>query len=227
MRNYSLSLLKRKHLVIFISALAVVGWLSLVMYTLSESQKSDTFVSPGELATAPMQTAEQKAAVENPTLPSSTFPGVSPKVVTDQSMRPFSFMPQPEMKSTSSHILQTHNATAKSVGSGTAEATGYFQASHANHSQNRGITYNGLSFGGNMLAMSSAIVLSKPGEGNANNLAQLSGPSDRHGARKDFPDENDGPIIDAPIGSVPFILFVLLAVGYALRKVVKGERVKE
>lgn len=209
MGKYSLFVLERKHWIIFFSALVGVGWFSLVLYTISASKQTQV-IMPGSVATQSVKT-ELSGSVPSIT---HDWKGTRAKSVTgrESNTSPSSTMlPQPKMSSTSMHIRQTSDATAHTVGSGAIYETA---TGNRPSNQNKGISYNGLGFGGNMLAMSSAIVLSKPGAGYANDLAEVVSAPDKHGMKQtDGPPP--GPMPD-PVGDVTWGLMALLTIGYGI-----------
>jgi len=212
MKNHSLFVLERKHWTIFLCVLVGVGWLTLAIYSLSGSRQTNGMLSPEEIAKKSVKTPKQS------TTPAMTpeRKGISAKVVADKGMTMPTFspiLPPVKMASTSMHVRQTSNATAKVVGSGASNETG---ASNSSSNQNKGINYNGLGFGGNMLAMSSSLILSAPGDGYANDIASttISERNGVHRAKKVNEDALD-PFLD-PIGDVAWGLMALLTIGYGV-----------
>lgn len=213
MKNHSLFVLERKHWTIFLCVLVGVGWLTLAIYSLSGSRQTNGMLTPEEIAKKSVKTPKQSST------PATMIPerkGISAKVVADKGMTMPTFspiLPLVEMTSTSMHVRQTSNAIAKVVGSGAGNDAGA-SISSSNHS--KGIKYNGLGFGGNMLAMSSSLILSAPGDGYANDIASTT-ISERNGVHraKKVNDDPLDPFLD-PIGDVTWGWLILLAVGYML-----------
>ena len=213
MKNHSLFVLERKHWTIFLCVLVGVGWLTLAIYSLSGSRQTNGMLTPEEIAKKSVKTPKQSST------PATMIPerkGISAKVVADKGMTMPTFspiLPLVEMTSTSMHVRQTSNAIAKVVGSGAGNDAGA-SISSSNHS--KGINYNGLGFGGNMLAMSSSLILSAPGDGYANDIASTT-ISERNGVHraKKVNDDPLDPFLD-PIGDVTWGWLILLAVGYML-----------
>lgn len=213
MKNYSLFVLERKHWTIFLCVLVGVGWLSLAMYSLSVSKQTNGMLTPEEIATKAVKTSQQPSST--PSAPVERK-GISPKVIADQGMTMPTFspiLPPMKMTSTSMHVRETSNATAQVVGSGVSNEA---HASNSPSNHNKGINYNGLGFGGNMLAMSSALVLSAPGDGYANDIASTT-ISERNGAHKMKKVNEDplDPFLD-PIGDVAWGLMALFTIGYGV-----------
>ena len=214
MKNYSLSVLERKHWVIFAAVIVISGWLALAMYSLSVSKSNNGMLSPEEIATKAVKTTPSEST---PSAPPVERKGINPKVVADKGMTmpttSSSPLPQAQMTSTSMHIRSTSDATAHVIGSGMGHETG---TSSASSGQRRGIAYSGLGFGGNMLAMSSSLVLAAPGNGYANDIASTT-MSERNAApkvRKVSEDPLD-PFLD-PVGDVTWGLMALLTIGYGV-----------
>lgn len=210
MGKYSLHVLERKHWVIFFSALIGFGWFSLLLYTISAGKQTQV-IMPGAVATQSVKT-ESSGSV--PSI-APDWKGTRAKSVTgrETSTPPSStLLPQPKMTSTSMHLYQTSDATTHTVGSGAI-----YEAATGNGSSNpsKGVIYNGLGFGGNMLAMSSAIVLSKPGADYANDLAEVASAPGKNGMK-----HTDGPPLGPfpdPIGDVPWIIMLVLAIAWGVR----------
>lgn len=217
MGKYSLHVLERKHWVIFFSVLVGAGWFSLLLYTIAAGKHTQV-IMPGAVAT---QSVKTETSGNVPSI-APNWKGIHAKSVTGRETNtpPSSaLLPQPKMSSTSMHLHQTSDATAHTVGSGAnyEAATG-----HNSINRNKEISYNGLGFGGNMLAMSSAIVLSKPGAGYANDIAEVVSAPDKNGMKHtDGPPS--GPMPD-PVGDVPWVIMLMLAIVWGVRLRLKDNK---
>lgn len=120
-------------------------------------------------------------------------------------------LPKAKMSSTSMRLHETSDAKAQVIGSGVGTATGNGISSS---NQTRGIHSTALSYGGNMMALSSSLALAAPGASQANEVAEvLTTPTKVHRAKKVDDDPLD-PFLD-PVGDVVWPLMILLAAGYA------------
>lgn len=209
MGKYSLHVLERKHWVIFFSVLVGVGWFSLVLYTISASKQTQV-VMPGSVATQSVKTETPRSV---PSI-APDWKGTRAKSVTGhEASTPTSsaLLPQPKMTSTSMHLRQTSDATAHNVGSGIATAT--YAATTSNGRSQKGVSYSGLGFGGNMFMLSSSLALASPGARQANDLTSVRGPQGRNGMKQtDGPPP--GPFPD-PVGDIAWGLMLLLTIAYA------------
>ncbi len=214
---------KHKYLAIAISIVVGGLWIALVMYTFS-SGKTKVPVSPGVTA---VSSAHQSIGTNMPT-PSFKTLSSAPWSLTSHSAAvtpEATARPQATMGSTSYRLHQTSSAIAHVVGSGTGNAR---QGVIATTSvANRGISYSGISYGGNMLAISSSMALAAPGATHANEIASTttSGPSAAPEARR-VNGNPHGPFPD-PLGDVAWGLMILLAAVYATMRGVKRVRREE
>lgn len=202
---------KHKYLAIAISIVVGGLWIALVMYTFSPG-KTKVPVNPGVTA---VSSAHQSFGTNTPT-PSFKTLSSAPWSLTNHSAAvtpEATTHPQATMGSTSYRLHQTSSATAHVVGSGTGNAG---QGAIATTSgTNKGISYSGISYGGNMLAISSSMALAAPGATHANEIASTttSGPSAAPEARR-VNGNPHGPFPD-PLGDIEWGWMILLALGYA------------
>lgn len=214
---------KHKYLAIAISIVVGGLWIALVMYTFS-SGKTKVPVNPGVTA---VSSAHQSFGTNMPT-PSFKTLSSAPWSLTNHSAAvtpEATARPQATMGSTSYRLHQTSSATAHVVGSGTGNAG---QGAIATTSgTNKGISYSGISYGGNMLAISSSMALAAPGATHANEIASTttSGPSAAPEARR-VNSNPHGPFPD-PLGDVAWGLMILLAAAYATMRGVRRARREE
>ncbi len=213
---------KHKYLAIAISIVVGGLWIALVMYTFS-SGKTKVPVNPGVTA---VSSAHQSFGTNTPT-PSFKTLSSAPWSLTNHSAAvtpEATTHPQATMGSTSYRLHQTSSATAHVVGSGTGSAG---QGAIATTSgTNKGISYSGISYGGNMLAISSSMALAAPGASRANELANVVTEAPKSiGPRKVDKDPFD-PFLD-PVGDVAWGLMILLAVAYATMRGVRRVRQEE
>ena len=201
---------------VVISVGIIIGglWVMLVMYLLKESRVPYNAVQPGNVATS---TAPSYSG------PSATYTGsdatgssllhhnvpTTPLVYRD-------VLPQQPMSSTSIHVYQTSSASVKSIGGGSS--TGVIATTNGSSSGSKGINYAGLSYGGNMLALSSSLALAAPGASQANELSHVGAAAPRRVKMDEYPDDFEDPIPDevvTPVGDVAWLLMALLAAAYA------------
>lgn len=203
---------KHRNLAIGISIVIGTLWLMLVMYTLSADRAPKTEINPGAISASSMK---QHAEESKTTTPTVKAPRVAPSsriqhhVVTTPNVNDDA--PKATMHSTSMHLRQTSDATAHNVGSGIATAT--YAATTSNGRSQKGVSYSGLGFGGNMFMLSSSLALASPGARQANDLTSVRGPQGRNGMKQtDGPPP--GPFPD-PIGDVAWGLMLFLTIAYA------------
>lgn len=122
-------------------------------------------------------------------------------------------LPEAKMASTSMRLHETSQTSTQVIGSGVGTATGN---GISGNNQTRGIHSTALSYGGNMLALSSSLALAAPGASNANEMSNVvtnhetpTGPRRTNG----FPDI---PFPD-PVGDVPFAVMALLTIAWCVR----------
>lgn len=214
---------KHKYLAIAISIVVGGLWIALVMYTLSLG-KTKVPVNPGVAA---VSSAHQSFGTNTPT-PSFKTLSSAPWSLMNHSAAvtpEATAHPQATMGSTSFRLHQTSSATAHVVGSGTGSAGQGVIATTS--SSNKGISYSGISAGGNMLAISSSLALAAPGASNANEIATttISERKAAPGPRKVNSDPFD-PFLD-PLGDVAWGLMILLAAAYATMRGVRRVRREE
>ena len=117
------------------------------------------------------------------------------------------------MASTSMRLRETSGAKAQVIGSGAGTVTGN---GTSGNNQTRGIHSTAISYGGNMLALSSSLALAAPGASQANEVAEvLTTPTKVHRAKKVDDDPLD-PFLD-PVGDVPFAVMALLTIAWCVR----------
>ena len=214
---------KHKYLAIAISIVVGGLWIALVMYTFSLG-KTKVPVNPGVAA---VSSAHQSFGTNMPT-PSFKTMSSAPWSLTNHSavVTPeATARPQATMGSTSMRIHETSSATVHVVGSGTGNAGQGVIATTSGI--NKGISYSGISAGGNMLAISSSLALADPGATHANEIASTttSGPSAAPEARR-VNGNPHGPFPD-PLGDVAWGLIILLAAAYATMRGVRRARREE
>lgn len=215
---------KHKYLAIAISIVVGGLWIALVMYTLSLG-KTKIPVNPGVAA---VSSAHQSHGTSMPTTSFKTLSSAPwslmnhSAVVTPEATA----HPQATMGSTSYRLHQTSSATAHVVGSGTGSAGQGVIATTS--SSNKGISYSGISAGGNMLAISSSLALAAPGASNANEIASTT-VSERKaapsGPRKLPGHEEEWWL--TPVGDVAWGWMILLAAAYATMRGVRRVRREE
>jgi len=214
MNKRQITTIKRhKTLAIGISIVLGALWLMLVMYTLSTDRASKTEINPGAIAASSVKQHADENKTATPTVKAPRAAASSliqhqdvQSIVNDDA-------PQATMHSTSMHIRQTSNAKVRSAGSGIARAT--YAATTPRETNQRGISYSGLGYGGNMLLMSSSLALATPGATQANDLTDVSGPQGRSGMKKtDGPPP--GPFPD-PVGDVAWGLMAVLGIAWCAR----------
>ena len=199
---------KHKYLAIVISIVVGTIWLSLVMYTISIGRNTAKVISPTIVATSSVhQTSTGVSAVTPFKATSSSFiQHVTPAATSTPA-------PQATMGSTSMRLHETSGATAHNVGSGLGAGQGVMVTTSGSQ---RGIAYAGLGFGGNMLALSSALPITKPGAGRANEIASTTLSEERNAT----PGVHRTPVNPwdpflTPLGDVAWILIAILALAYA------------
>lgn len=201
---------KHKYLAIAISLVAGGLWLALVFYTLYAGKNAKVPVTPGAIAARSVRQDSKApaAAYKAPRAASSTLTHHAP-LATPSASIPAS---QATMTSTSMRIHETSSATVHTAGSGIASGGGIATTSGAQ----KGISYTGLGFGGNMLAMSTSLVLAAPGAKNATDLTSID--NNINEKRSVGPRRVDGspqiPFPD-PLGDIEWGWMILLALGYA------------
>lgn len=205
---------KHKYLAIAISIVVGGLWIALVMYTLSLG-KTKVPVNPGVAA---VSSAHQSHGTSMPTASFKTLSS-APWSLMNQSAAvtpEATAHPQATMGSTSYRLHQTSSATAHVVGSGTGSAGQGVIATTS--SSNKGISYSGISAGGNMLAISSSLALAAPGASRANEIAsttEVSEPRAIIGKRKTPVDPFD-PFLN-PVGDVAWPVMLLLTIAWCVR----------
>ena len=203
---------KHKYLAIAISIVVGGFWIALVMYTFSIG-KTKVPVNPGVAA---VSSAHQSIGTNMPT-PSFKTLSSAPWSLTNHSavVTPeATARPQATMGSTSMRIHETSSATVQHVGSGTGNAG---QGAIATTSgTNKGISYSGISYGGNMLAISSSMALAAPGATHANELANVVTEAPKSiGPRKVDKDPFD-PFLDH-VGDVAWPVMHLHTIAWCVR----------
>ncbi len=133
----------------------------------------------------------------------------------------WSFVQKTTPTTGSMHIYQTSDATVKSIGGG--GNTGGIATTNG-HGNNR----QGISFGGNMLALAASTPLAAPGAAQATSIASTTeAPMNNHPAIKKVTGDPFDPFLD-PVGDVTWGLMILLAADYAtmcgVRKVRREEK---
>ena len=215
---------KHKYLAIAISIVVGGFWIALVMYTFSLG-KTKVPVNPGVAA---VSSAHQSIGTNMPT-PSFKTLSSAPWSLTNHSAAvtpEATARPQATMGSTSMRIHETSSATVQHVGSGTGNAGQGVIATTSG--TNKGISYSGISYGGNMLAISSSMALAAPGASNANELATIASAPRRAKLDNVPPPTPWNPFIDpVPLGDVAWGLMILLAVAYATIRGVRRVRREE
>ena len=204
---------KHKTLAIGISIVLGALWLMLVMYTLSADRAAKTEINPGTIAASSVKQHADENKTATPTVKAPRAAASSlvqhhdvPPIVDDDA-------PQATMHSTSMHIRQTSDATVHSAGSGIARAT--YAATTPRGTNQRGISYSGLGFGGNMFLMSSSLALATPGATHANDLTEVGSPQERNGMKK-TEGPPSGPMPD-PIGDITWGLMAVLGMVWCVR----------
>lgn len=214
---------KHKYLAIAISIVVGGLWIALVMYTLSLG-KTKVPVNPGAAA---VSSAHRSSGVNMPTASFKTSNSSSWSLIHhDAAITPAAATkPQATMGSTSMRIHETSSATVQVVGSGTGNTGQGVMATTSG--ANKGISYSGISTGGNMLAISSSMALAAPGATHANEIASTTttGPSAAPEARR-VNGNPHGPFPD-PLGDVAWGLMILLAAVYATMRGVRRVRREE
>ena len=208
---------KHKYFAIAISIVVGGLWIALVMYTFS-SGKTKVPVNPGVTA---VSSAHQSIGTNMPT-PSFKTLSSAPWSLTNHSAAvtpEATTHPQATMGSTSYRLHQTSSATAHVVGSGIASGGGIATTSGNNNAR-------GISYGGNLLALSASIPLASPGAANATEIASTI--PERHSVSRIRKTADDAwePFLN-PLGDVAWGLMILLAVAYATIRGVRRVRREE
>lgn len=203
---------KHKYLAIAISIVVGGFWIALVMYTFSLG-KTKVPVNPGAAA---VSSAHRSSGVNMPTASFKTSNSSSWSLIHhDAAITPAAATkPQATMGSTSMRIHETSSATVHQIGGG---GMGSGQGVMATTSgANKGISYSGISTGGNMLAISSSLALAAPGASRANELANVVTETPKSiGPRKVDKDPFD-PFLD-PVGDVAWPVMLLLTIAWCVR----------
>ncbi len=123
-------------------------------------------------------------------------------------------MPKAKMTSTSARLHETSGATTKVIGGGGNAGNGLYSTS-SNRQSNNGVNSGNLSYGGNMLTLSTSLALAAPGASTANDISQLaSAPESRH--KIVTPPKPSDPVPN-PVGDVPFAVMALLTIAWCVR----------
>ena len=196
---------KHKYLAIAIGLVAGGLWLALVFYTLSAGKNAKVPVTPGAIAARSVRQDSKApaAAYKAPRAESSTLTHHAPVATPSASVT----APQAAMTSTSMRIHETSSATVHTLGSGIASGGGIATTSGNNNAR-------GISYGGNLLALSASIPLASPGAANATEIASTI--PERHSVsriRKTADDARE-PFLN-PLGDIEWGWMILLALGYA------------
>ncbi len=205
---------KHKYLAIAISIVVGGLWIALVMYTLSLG-KTKVPVNPGAAA---VSSAHRPSGVNIPTASFKTSNSSSWSFIHhDAAITPAAATkPQATMGSTSMRIHETSSATVHQIGGG---GMGSGQGVMATTSgANKGISYSGISYGGNLVVLSSSIAITAPGASEANELATIASAPRR--AKKDGaqPPTPLNPFIDPqPLGDVAWPVMLLLTIAWCVR----------
>ena len=204
---------KHKYLAIAISIVVGGLWIALVMYTFSLG-KTKIPVNPGVAA---VSSPHHSNGVNAPSVTFKNSSSASWSLLHhNASVTPATTaMPQATMSSTSMRIHETSSATVHQIGGG---GMGSGQGVIATTSgANRGMSYSGISAGGNMLAISSSLALAAPGASRANDIASttLSEPNSAPGMRK-VNSNPHGPFPD-PVGDVAWPVILLLTIAWCVR----------
>ena len=205
---------KHKYLAIAISIVVGGFWIALVMYTFSLG-KTQIPANPGVAA---VSSAHHSNGVNAPT---ATFrnsssaswsllrhnAAVTPTTVTT---------PQATMSSTSMRVHETSSATVHQIGGG---GMGSSQGVIATTSgSNKGMSYSGISAGGNMLSISSSLALAAPGASRANELASVttSQPNAAPSGPRKLPGHEEEWWL-TPVGDVAWPVILLLTIAWYVR----------
>lgn len=205
---------KHKYLAIAIGLVAGGLWLALVLYTISVGKNAKT-VTPGTMAVStrhPSPSSVPASCINARPNPLYIVHRTSSFVTSHPSPSASETAPQAAMTSTSMRIHETSSATVHTIGSGIASGGGIATTSGAQ----KGISYIGLGFGGNMLAMSTSLVLAAPGAKNATDLSSID--NNINEKRSVGPRRVDGPPqipFPDPLGDIEWGWMILLALGYA------------
>ncbi len=208
--------LQRKHIILGAGIVFFGLWLCLVAYFLF-GEKTPAPVNPGTVA---VRSASPVATPNAPTV-SLKAPRSSVAPMLHHSAPIYSFIPVPTtpkatMSSTSVRMHQTSDASVQSVGSG--GGSGSIATTSGSSNGGRGIRTSSISYGGNMLALSTSTVVTAPGASEANELATMASAPSR--VRKDAspPPTPVNPFTDpTPIGDVAWVLMLLLTIGWCVR----------
>lgn len=205
---------KHKYLAIAISIVVGGFWIALVMYTFSLG-KTQIPANPGVAA---VSSAHHSNGVNAPTATFKNSSSASWSLLRhNASVAPTTVTtPQATMSSTSMRVHETSSATVHQIGGG---GMGSGQGVIATTSgSNKGISYSGISYGGNMVVLSSSIAITAPGASEANELATIA--SAPHRAKKDGtpPTTPLNPFIDpTPLGDVAWPVILLLTIAWCVR----------
>ena len=199
----------------FVIATAVITgglWIALVFYVMIESQNVHVTAQPGAVAVhAPPPVATVNSS-------SAHFRHSTPTLLQHSAPSPYTWSLLPSTTPMSGistmRIHQTSDASVHSVGGG---GSGSGIATTSGRNSSRGVS-SSISYGGNMLALSSSLALASPGASNATSLASTT-ETNKEILRARKVDPVDPPFdpFPDPIGDVAWGLMLLLTTAWCVR----------
>ena len=205
---------KHKYLAIAISIVVGGLWIALVMYTFSLG-KTKIPVNPGVAA---VSSTHHSNGVNAPSVTFKNSSSASWSLLHhNASVTPATTaMPQATMSSTSMRIHETSSATVHQIGGrGMGSGQGVIATTSG---ANRGMSYSGISAGGNMLAISSSLALAAPGASRANQIASTTEVAEQNAivGRRRTPVDPWDPFL-TPVGDVAWPVILLLTIAWCVR----------
>ena len=205
--------LRRKHMLIGTGIVLGGLWLCLVAYFFLR-EKTQEPMRPGIVA---VRSASPVATPKVPTVSlKAQHSFIAPMLYPNTPSYSFVSAPSTTKASALMRIHQTSDAVMKSIGGG---GNGAITTTSGSRSSSRGIQSSSISYGGNLLSLSSSIALASPGAREATNLAvttESSGNQERPGHIRTTTGDPDDPFLD-PIGDVAWALMLLLTIGWCVR----------
>ena len=216
---------QRKKIIISLGVIFTGLWALLVAYLLTEGKKDYSVAQPGTIAVhAPSPVASTPVATV------SSSRKATPLLHHSTPVAQWSYIqntPTATMTSTSMHLHQTSNATVQNIGSGMGGGSGV-SAGGGTGTSSRGIQTSGIAYSGAIYIPTTHNSVSTVGASSANEVTTSSSaaaPAAHPGLIKtakmddfpEFPEDQVPDEVETPIGNTPWILMILLTIGWCVR----------